>query len=182
MCEFERSLIAWMDGELEAGKALEVQRHVKACAACSTRAAGYREASLAFADYCEAIARTRKRGRSRWVAWGGAGAAIAAMLLLMLRPRVEPLPFVRPAIPAAPAMALQTVPTNPAAPVKLVHRRPATKRVETPQPAWNLEPSIEIAIPVEAVFAPGAVPPGFSFAAQLSIASDGSPRALRLRP
>jgi hypothetical protein len=26
------------------------------------------------------------------------------------------------------------------------------------------------------------VPPGFSFAAELSIANDGSPRALRLRP
>src|SRR5579864_8510579 len=132
MCEFERSLIAWMDGELEADEALEVQRHVKVCAACSTRAAGYREASLVFADYCEAIATTRKRSRSRWVAWNAAAAAIAAMLLLMLRPRVEPLPFKRPAVAEPPALAFQTAPANPAAPVKLVHRRPATKRVETP--------------------------------------------------
>jgi hypothetical protein len=45
-----------------------------------------------------------------------------------------------------------------------------------------LEPSIEIAIPIEAVFAPGAVPPGFSFAAELSIANDGSSRGMWLRP
>jgi hypothetical protein len=44
------------------------------------------------------------------------------------------------------------------------------------------EPPIEIAIPAAAMFPPGAVPPGMSFAAELTIAADGSPEQLGLRP
>src|SRR5579864_5534111 len=149
MCEFEKRLIAWMDCELEAGEALEIDRHVRVCAACSARASEYREVSRAFTDYCGAIATRKNSRRLRWAAWGAitAAAAAVAMVMLMLRPRVEPLPFRRPAVAEAPAMAFRSAPTNPGAPVKLVHRRLAPKRVEIPQPAWSLEPSIEIAIP-----------------------------------
>jgi hypothetical protein len=44
------------------------------------------------------------------------------------------------------------------------------------------EPAIQIAIPADAMFAPGAVPQGVSFTAELSIAADGSAQQLRLRP
>jgi hypothetical protein len=44
------------------------------------------------------------------------------------------------------------------------------------------EPPIQIDIPAEAMFPPGAVPPGMSFTADLTIASDGSPERLGLRP
>jgi hypothetical protein len=44
------------------------------------------------------------------------------------------------------------------------------------------EPPIEIDIPADAMFPPGAVPPGMSFTADLTIASDGSPERLGLRP
>lgn len=44
------------------------------------------------------------------------------------------------------------------------------------------EPTIEIAIPASAMFPPGAVPPGMSFTAELTIAADGSPEQLGLRP
>jgi hypothetical protein len=104
------------------------------------------------------------------------------MAMLMLFLRVDPLPIQRPAIAEAPAMALRTAPVNPAGPAKLIRRRLRAKRAEIPQAAWSLEHSIEIAIPIEAVFAPGAVPPGFRFAAQLSIANDGSSRGMWLRP
>jgi len=183
MCEFEKRLIAWMDCEVEADEALEIERHLLVCTVCSARAGEYREVSRAFADYCEAIATRTNARRLRWAAWGATAAAAAtvAIAVFMLRPRVEPLPFERPAVAETPAMAFRTAPVNPAAPVKPI-RRPTVKRVEIPQPAWSMEPSIEIAIPVEAVFAPGAVPPGFSFAAELTIANDGSPRALRLWP
>jgi anti-sigma factor RsiW len=44
------------------------------------------------------------------------------------------------------------------------------------------EPPIQIDIPAEAMFPPGAVPPGMRFTADLTIASDGSPERLGLRP
>jgi hypothetical protein len=44
------------------------------------------------------------------------------------------------------------------------------------------EPAVEIIIPAEAMYPPGAVPAGFSFIADVSFAADGSPHALRLWP
>jgi hypothetical protein len=184
MCEFEKRLIAWMDCELEAGEALEIERHVQVCAPCSARVREYRDVSRSFADYCGAIATRKEPRRWRWAAWGAtaAAAATAGMVMLMIHSRVEPLPFQSPAVAQAPEMAFRTAPVNPASRVKMIQQRPTAKRGEIPHRAWRTGPSIEIAIPVEAVFAPGAMPRGFSFAAELSIANDGSPGALRLRP
>ncbi len=44
------------------------------------------------------------------------------------------------------------------------------------------EPHVEIAIPADAMFPPGAAPPGMSFAADLTISADGSAERLGLRP
>jgi hypothetical protein len=44
------------------------------------------------------------------------------------------------------------------------------------------EPHVEIAIPADAMFPPGATPPGMSFAADLTISADGSAERLGLRP
>jgi hypothetical protein len=46
------------------------------------------------------------------------------------------------------------------------------------------EPAIEIAIPADAMFPPGAVPTGMSFMAELTIAADGTALqlGLHLRP
>ena len=184
MCEFENRLIAWMDHELDAADALAIEHHVRVCMACSARADEYREISRSFADYYGAIAARNNSRRLRWAAWSASVAAVAtaAMIMLMLRPRVEPLPFQRPVVPKVPAMAFRIAPVSPPAPVEPIRPRPGRNNVDVSPPAWNLEPSVQIARPVEAVFAPGAVPPGFSFAAELSIANDGSARALRLRP
>jgi len=54
-------------------------------------------------------------------------------------------------------------------------------RVRNPTP-FPPQPPIEIAIPADAMFPPGAVPPGMSFTAQLTITADGSPEQLGLRP
>jgi hypothetical protein len=43
-------------------------------------------------------------------------------------------------------------------------------------------PHVEIAIPADAMFPPGAAPPGMSFAADLTISADGSAERLGLRP
>ena len=120
MCEFENRLIAWMDGELEADEALKIERHLRLCTACSARAAEYREVSRSFAAYRGAIATRKNSRRLRWVAWSATAtvAATAALVMLMLSPRVEPLPFQRPSVPNAPAMAFRIAPVNPPAPVE----------------------------------------------------------------
>jgi hypothetical protein len=53
---------------------------------------------------------------------------------------------------------------------------------QTPNSNWvSAKPPIRIAIPVEAMFPPGAVPEGITFIADLSIAPDGSVQGLRLQ-
>jgi hypothetical protein len=44
------------------------------------------------------------------------------------------------------------------------------------------EPAIEIAIPSDAMFPPGAVPEGVSFVADVTLGADGSAERLRLQP
>jgi len=44
------------------------------------------------------------------------------------------------------------------------------------------ESVIQIAIPADEMFPPGAVPEGMQFAADLTIAADGSAKRLRLQP
>jgi anti-sigma factor RsiW len=46
-------LMAWLDGELPNAEAAAVERHVRACTECTTRAAAYRQTSMEFAAYCE---------------------------------------------------------------------------------------------------------------------------------
>jgi hypothetical protein len=54
--------------------------------------------------------------------------------------------------------------------------------MKTPNANWvSFEPAIQIAIPVEAMFPPGAVPEGITFIADLSIAADESVQGLRLQ-
>jgi len=47
-------LMAWLDGELPDAEAAAVERHVRVCTECASRAEAYRQASTAFEAYCEA--------------------------------------------------------------------------------------------------------------------------------
>ncbi len=183
MCEYENSLIAWIDSELEADVALEIERHLRICASCSAKADQYKEVSSAFAAYHAAAPIWKSSFPWRWASVATGFAAAAAMILWMLPQPVEQLPPYSPKAAEPPAMAFAKQPVSIPAPVKKVHHQAIAKRNEIPPAAWTgLEPSIEIAIPADAIFAPGAVPPGFTFAADLSIGGDGSPRFLRVQP
>jgi Putative zinc-finger len=68
---------------------------------------------------------------------------------------------------------------------------PGSQRQITPAPepspsqsadAFPAEPPIQIDIPADAMFPPGAFPPGMTFSADLTISADGSPERLGLRP
>lgn len=180
MCEYESILVAWIDGELEPDVALELERHLRTCESCSAQASQYREVSRAFAAYCAAAPVPKSRSRVRWTTAGVAGlAAAAAMILWTLRLPVEQLPLQISKTAQPPAIAFEMPPT----PVRNVHRQTIAKHNLVPQPSvTGLEPFVEIAIPGDAIFAPGALPPGVTFTAALGIGGDGSPRILRLQP
>ncbi len=61
------------------------------------------------------------------------------------------------------------------------------RRTASPQPQENASllpgaPAVEISVPADAIFPPGAIPEGVSFTADVTMASDGSAEQIRLRP
>lgn len=179
MCDFSGRLVAWMDRELPDDEAANVERHVRACTECRRRVDVYEEVSCTLVAYCDA-AMTKKTSRRlpHWLPVLSSAAA-ATMLLLMFQPAsVQQIP-VRPRVAdAAPAIVLETAPR----PVKKIHRQHVIAPIKTPNANWAAtEPAIRIAIPLEAMFPPGAVPEGITFIADLSMAADGSVQGLRLQ-
>jgi hypothetical protein len=183
MCEFEAKLVAWIDRELDSGATRDLELHLEFCRDCSAKAAAYCEVSTAFAAYFERPVVTPKWSRRAiTVSLAGLGAVAAALTLWMLRPLpLAPLPQPKLAGPA-PAIAYLKQPPVPAqlSPVRL--RAHSGSAVPANASTLDAQPTIEIAIPADAMFAPGAFPTGFAFAADLSIRRDGSPETLRVRP
>lgn len=211
MCDFSRKLMAWLDGELPANEAGDVERHVQLCPQCRARLESYRQVSGAFKEYCDcycdvvtASAPRRKSSRRVLAIWEAAGltaAAVVVLFLLAARARVHLSSVGVPAPTAGMVIAPPSIQTGPApkaasapAPVKMLSgkRRTApqqTGRAASQQQAqaqdanWlPAEPAVEIAIPGDAIFPPGALPEGVGFTADVTIAPDGSARQIRLRP
>jgi anti-sigma factor RsiW len=180
MCDFSGRLVAWMDRELPDNEAGDVERHVRDCSECRRRVDAYEEVSRAFVGHCDAAMEEKTRRRlPRWVPVLSSTAAAAVLLLVFQPASVKQVP-VRPRVAdVSPAIVLETA----ARPVKRVHRQHVLAPMKTPNANWALpEPAIQIAIPAEAMFPPGAVPEGITFIADLSMAADGSVQGLRLQP
>jgi hypothetical protein len=185
--------MAWLDRELGNDEMVELEGHIGACSECRSRLESYTQSSATFDAYCDALvsAQTQRRRVPRWVPvlTTAAAAAIAATLVLaLLRARVEP-PALPPPVPVQvqahrSAMVLESVPAPTPAPGATMHRPRATTP-GTPRQTANWQPTehaIQISIPAESMFPPGAVPQGVNFIADLSIAADGSAEQIRLRP
>jgi hypothetical protein len=185
--------MAWLDRELGNDEMVELERHIGACSECRGRLESYKQSSATFDAYCHALgsAKTHRRRVPRWVpvlTTAAAAAITATLALVLLRARVEP-----PALPppeqvqvqATPsAMVLENVKAPSPAPGKTMHRPPASTPGTSRQTA-NWQPTdraIQISIPADSMFPPGAVPQGVNFIADLSIAADGSAEQIRLRP
>jgi anti-sigma factor RsiW len=198
MCDFSGKLIAWLDHELPAEETAAVERHLEACSVCRCRVDAYKRASSEFDAYCEeAIAPNARRGMPRWVpVVSAAGAVGVLMLLFLILPRTPgkspALHAPEAAAAASPAVVGKGLPA-PVRSVHRVHRQHAVAPVQNQnensalaqnQNAYSLpdEPVIQIAIPAEEMFPPGAVPEGMHFVADVTIAADGSAERLRLRP
>jgi anti-sigma factor RsiW len=192
MCDDSGKLVAFLDHELDDVEMARIERHLEGCADCRIQLNKYKWASNSFRAYCDAIvmAEHARRERPRWRVLVISGAAVtalaAAMVLLLLSHRVE-TPKTPASVNAAAAVASETAPVlepslAPGA-SHPVHRRQVAPRVRTQAVEWvPAEPAIEIAIPADSMFPPGAVPDGFSFTADVSFAPDGSAQQMRLRP
>jgi hypothetical protein len=196
MCDFSGKLIAWLDGELPADEAGEVERHLEACSECKSDADAYKRVSSEFDAYCdEANASKVRHEVPRWVPAVSAASAVAALVALFLilpRTPVDPRAFHAPQVAASPAVLAEVL-SAPVIPTHKVHGRQAVKHVQiensiaqssqnqNDDPLPN-ESVIQIAIPADEMFPPGAVPEGMQFAADLTIAADGSAERLRLHP
>lgn len=182
MCDFSGKLIAWLDRELAEDEMANVQRHIQDCIECRGQLDAYEEVSRTFDSYCDAAA-SRVRGRvPRWVPLFSAAAVatiIAVLFVALPRARVEPHALRSAMTSTPPAIVIDTVP----APVQTAHRRHAISKMQSQNANWlPAEPRIQIAIPADAMFPPGAVPESISFIADLRIAADGSAARLDLRP
>ena len=174
MCDFSGKLIAWLDNELPEAEAVNVAWHIRQCAECRRAADAYREISGAFLA-CYTASIPVRRGRSvRWI--GAAFAAAAAVLIaaFLAYPRPQKL---RPQNPRPQKLLAAPSPVNPPAmafektPPRAVAVRLGHSRAAQPAPArWiAVQPDIEIALPADALFPPGAVPPGFSYIADVRL-------------
>lgn len=200
MCDFSEKLIAWLDGELPEHETAAVGLHIEACAECRGRVEAYGQVSRAFAACCDAVMASQARPKCpRWVpVWvpvlSGALAAAAVLFLVFPRARVERRLIEHETIPhemtphqltqqQAAAASANTVAAAASTPTKRIQRRPSAAPVQSQEAnGAPVEPAIEIAIPAEALFPPGALPEGVNFLADVGIAADGSARIIQVRP
>jgi hypothetical protein len=210
MCDFSAKLMAWLDQELSADDAASVERHLQLCSQCRDRVEAYRQVSGALEEYgdayCQAVMPSsppRKLPRRMLTFWEAAAltaAAMAALFLLAARARVHLSPVRAPAELTNAANASQPIQTAEApqatdsapAPIRPLPRlerengaqiRHADSQPPSQETHWfPAEPAVEIAIPADAIFPPGAAPDDVGFTADVTIAPDGSAQQILLRP
>ena len=187
-CDCSEKLVAWLDGELSTDEAAYLEQHLAACVGCRTKVDAYKEVSVALQSYCEAATAsgTHRAAPLRVLPYVGVAAAAAALAFFLLQPhpRSRESAVRPPAIPsvvAAPdAKPASLAPSPHIKPVRVRHSAEPRQSLQTN--SLPAESAVQIAIPAEALFPPGAFPQGVAFVADLSIAPDGSPQRLHLEP
>ncbi len=156
MCEYSGKLIAWLDQELPEEEATNVEWHVARCAECRKGVSEYQEVSDAFLACYEAA--EPRRTMPRWTLGGVAAAAAIVAVMLLPQAPVDKLSIHPPVPPPAPVMAVR-------AQIHVHHRVVPAAPVH---PQWMAEePMVEVVLPADALFPPGAVPPAFSYIADV---------------
>lgn len=171
MCEYSGKLVAWLDAELTGEEAAKVEVHLGHCDECRKAASVYREISETFLDCYEATTVCAPRKSRFWmVALAGAAAAILVAVVLRPQPAERLIVHLPPAL-HAPQMAFER-PISPAAIPAAPARHAVVRRtVRTPPVALvrtaEVEPMVQVVLPADALFPPGAVPAGFSYIAEV---------------
>lgn len=194
MCDYSTKLVAWLDRELEPEEMAAVQQHLPKCSECRAALAKYERISRALNEYSQVMMNAAQPGRPnrRWVPVMSAAAAIlvvAASVAVIWWSRVPPrhaAPVL--AVPSATAihMAPFEAPELPR-PVDAATKPPRAHSTNLPSARRPVnwlppQPALQVAIPADSMFPPGAVPEGISFIADVNFAPDGSARQMRLRP
>jgi len=141
MCDYSGRLVAWLDREMQADEASEMERHVAACAECRNCAADLDRMSGAFEDYCEALARTKEERKAIRVApifWAAAAAIVVAAMFRypwgqVASPMQQPSMTVVRKMDSSPSLTVKAA-ENVRAPSKADHhvgRRQAAGRTGT---------------------------------------------------
>lgn len=182
MCDYAGRLVAWLDGELPQDEATNVGWHIAQCEECRRALSAYEEISKSFLDcYESAMVSSPRRNRVRWAPVLGAAAAAAVLVAALgLWPRpVDQLTLNPPPAVHAPAIAFERTQTVAASVAPRHHKAPDVARNNVWRP---VEPSVQISIPADAMFPPGAMPAGFNFVTRVSFAPDGLPQGLPVWP
>jgi len=185
MCDLQAKLVAWLDGELPVDEAAAVETHVRECRTCRSQMTAYEKVSRDFDRYCEAVfeAGTERRTLPWIPVLATAAAAVIISFVIYYRTRVAPpAPAFPPVVRAQPAPIPMPVSVAGPAPGKATRHKPTPPTHKTSGPPWEpWETSVEIAIPAESIFAPGAMPEGMRLIGELRIGPDGSVHQVRFR-
>ena len=179
MCDVQGKLVAWLDRELTPQEASAVERHVEGCHECRRLVATYERVSQTLDAYCDGVMAAKAPRQTRWVpVLAGALIAATAVCVAFVRTRVVPPAVVEPTIPiaSAPPPVVEHVLHKPT--IRRPHPAPPIRELTRQEP---MDTAIQIAIPAEAMFPPGALPDGINFIADLRIAPDGSVKQVSLR-
>ncbi len=190
MCDHSGKLMAWLDHELDGGEMAEIERHVHECVECEARVSQYTRMAEDLGAYYATRAANALSKPSRFapvLSVAAAAIVVTALAWYSLRPHnPRPDSGVPPAISGIRPVIAPEV-TSPPARRKTMPARRVVPRMAAiaaaPSVNWlPPEPAIEVAIPAESMFPPGAVPEGVSFVADVSFGPDGSPQQIRLQP
>lgn len=202
MCEYSDRLISFLDHELPDEEAIKVELHLETCNECRKQVGLFTKVSREIDAYCnEAMALHARPAATPWtpvIVAAGVVTAVLALFLAWPRTRVTPSTIQLPPVATANSLAVAGNGIPVSAPsIQGVRRRhtgadelrlaPVQSKNSEPTPsqiAYNSpdEPIIQIAIPADEIFPPGAVPEGMNFIADLTVAADGTSEGLRLRP
>jgi anti-sigma factor RsiW len=189
MCDVNLRLVSWIDGELPEDEGATIERHVQSCAECRQRVAAYKAASRDFAGFYSVTTQPAPETKSprkmpRWIPVAiAAAAAVVVTLVLLPRAQKQAAAPLQAAIISTPVTQEPTAePVEQAQPtVAAAKRRPVPRRSHLLHEDWAIgQPAIQIAIPADSVFPPGAVPEGVAYIANVSFAADGSVQGFRL--
>jgi hypothetical protein len=187
MCEFSGKLVAWMDRELSDDEAANVEQHVRECSECRECVGAYEWVSREVVAYCDVTAKTieTRRQSPHWVPLLSSAAAAVALFIVFVSQttafRPASIKNTRPTPQVADASPIAVREATPGA-IEKVHRRHLNAPAKIPSATWvSAQPAIQISIPAEAMFPPGAVPEGTVFIADMRMAADGSLQGLRLQ-
>jgi|SRR5215469_3723267 len=187
MAEDHPNLVAWLDNELPPVEAAGVALHLESCDGCRRQCDAFRDTSAALRLYTDAMF-TTAHVRSRLPRWvpvlaALAAAAVVAILLAFPGKQVVPPSAISSPVGAIPARQISSAePLALAAPKPVARHHTVSAVPRRTIAAWpSADTAVEIAIPADAVFAPGALPEGMRLFGEMHIGPDGSLSEIRLR-